>query len=353
MRRLRLYTQRMGDMEQVPSGAGRYFGSVFSRKNAETGGAAPKRRLSARSLVTRDPEWVIWLRRVVLKRRPVLFHFEVPLTDHCSISCRGCTSFSALRPQRLADLGEFESDLRHMAALFSKVRQIHLVGGEPLLHPQVRELCEITRTVFPKSRIYLKTNGTLVMRMSDEFWETLAKNRITLLCDSRPEGVPALEIGLVGKQRRVRVEWASTEREYLKIPIDPRGGYEASVSFKDCQGLNNRPLLRDGHLYPCAYIAYGNTFREHFELPGLQVYPTDWISIREEPDPEQVFAFLRSPVHWCSNCDLENRTWCEWGVSQDHASEWTTAPSPTVQPGGSRSAPAAMTSSFPGWDAQP
>jgi len=284
---------------------------------------AVARRLATRSLVTRDPEVLIWFRRVVLRHKPVLFHFEVQLAEHCNRDCKACSTFSTLSAPALADLKEVESDLEDMARIFSRVREIHLIGGEPLLHPQVLDFCRVARKHFPKSRISLKTNGTLLMAQPEQFWNTLSENRITLLLDSYPADVPAVEINAMGKRHHVRVVWTDPRFQFWTIPVDVSGGHDAASSFKGCRGLNNRPLLRHGQLYPCAYVARAEVFRERFGVAGLQVYPTDSIGIRDEPDPEQVFAFLRNPVHWCSNCDMDNKEFHGWEPSTHDIAEWT------------------------------
>ncbi len=311
---------------------------VFPDKSEAPATIEFKRPGRPRSLVTRDPESVIWLRRKVLKRKPVLFQFEVHLVDHCNLECKGCDRFATMCEPAFADLTEFTEDMARMAGLFSAVRRVHLVGGEPLLHPQVLEFCKVTRATFKKARITLRTNGTLLMAQDEPFWDALAQDRITLLVDLYPVDVPALEIDLMGKQRGVKVEWVDGS-EKSKLPIDPRAIADPAESFRQCQGFYNRPLLRDGRLYPCAYVAFGDVFRERFRLPGLQVYPTDWIGIRDEPDPELVFSFLRNPVHWCTNCDFGNRMQFDWAPTQRHLSEWTTAPAP--RPGTPPSAPGA------------
>lgn len=322
---MQLYTRTMSNSEQDSSGEGRLMSTILPERLVDTVAAAFKRRFVQRSMVTRDPESLIWLRRVV-RRKPVLYHFEVHLTDHCNLNCKGCTHFSNLCPPTFADVTEFEADMERMAGIFSKVRQIYLLGGEPLLHPQVAEFCKVARTHFPKARIYLQTNALLAMRMSEQFWSDLAENRIVLLGSAYPISVPRLEIDLLGKQRHVKVEWSAPYEEFYKIPIDPHGGHDAASSFAMCRGFNNRPLLRDGRLYPCAYIAYADVFRARFGVTGLQVYPTDSISIRDEPDPEQVFEFLRNPVHWCSNCNMAKREYFPWARSRGTIDEWMCAP---------------------------
>ena len=278
-------------------------------------------------MVTREPGFIIWLRRVALRRRPVLYHFEVHVVDHCNLNCRGCAHFSNLCPPTFADLREFEIDMECMAGIFSQVKQIHLLGGEPLLHPQVGEFCRVARAHFPKTRISLVTNATLVMQMNDGFWKALHDNNIILHCNSYPIDLRVADINLKAAASHVRIEWTLPGKQLLKIPIDSAGGHDAASSFKHCRGLNNRPIVRSGRLYPCAYIAFADVFCDTFGVRGLDVYPTDYIGIRGNPDPEQVFAFLRDPVHWCTNCDMDNREPYDWARSSCDITEWTTAPS--------------------------
>jgi hypothetical protein len=90
--------------------------------------------------------------------------FDVHLTDHCNLNCAGCNHFSPLcREGRFADLGVFARDMGRMSALFADRSPIvHLLGGEPMLHPDVEKFLPIARAAFPKSVIQIVTNGLLL-----------------------------------------------------------------------------------------------------------------------------------------------------------------------------------------------
>lgn len=279
------------------------------------------------SMVSREPGFVVWFRRAVMHRKPVLYHFEVHITDHCNLNCKGCAHFSNLCPPTFADLDEFSADMDRMAELFSAVKQIYLLGGEPLLHPQVADFVRAARASFPETRIYLMTNAVLVTRMNEEFWTALAETHTILLCDSYPIDLPIDEINRMGRNHGATVEWTVPREQFFKIPIDPAGGHDAASSFKRCQGYNNCPIIRDGRLYPCAYVAFADVFEQRFGIDTLDPEPGDSISIRDNPDPEKVVDFLRNPVHWCSHCDMGSRGFYPWGRSTRDISEWTTTSS--------------------------
>lgn len=275
------------------------------------------------SMVSREHSLVVWFRRAVLRRKPVLYHFEVHITDHCNLNCKGCAHFSNLCPPTFADLGEFEREMRAMVSHFSHVHQIFLLGGEPLLHPQVAEFVRVAHSAFPKTRIYLMTNGVLVTRMPEGFWQALHDTDTILLADSYPINLPVEEIDRLGREHGVTVEWTERREQFFKIPIDAAGGHDAAESFGACQGFNNCPIIRNGRIYPCAYVAFADVFADRFGLEGLDVSERDSISIGADSTGDDIMRFLSRPVPWCGHCDMGSREFYTWGRSSRAVDEWT------------------------------
>ena len=52
-----------------------------------------------------------------------------------------------------------------------KIAEIQLLGGEPLLHPQITLFLETTRKHFPHNTINIVSNGILLKKQSKEFWD--------------------------------------------------------------------------------------------------------------------------------------------------------------------------------------
>jgi len=313
----------MAILDKVPTRARSVLRSLLPRRVADGMRDALMRTHNEQSMVSREPRRVVWARRHILRRKPVLYHFEIHITDHCNLNCKGCAHFSNLCKPTFANLGEFESDMRAMAGHFSHVEQIYLLGGEPLLHPQVAQFVRVAREIFPDTRIYLMTNGTLVTRMAEEFWRAMAETGTILLADSYPIGLPVDEINRLGSEHGVTVEWTPERQQFFKIPIDPAGGHDARDSFRHCQGFNNCPIVRNGRLYPCAYVAFAEVLKGRFGLPGLEVTEADYVDIHKEKDPEKIAEFLLHAVPWCGNCDMRSREFYEWGRSKRTVDEWT------------------------------
>ncbi len=273
-------------------------------------------------MVSREDPSVIRFRRRVLNAKPQLHRLVVHLTDHCNLNCRGCTHFSNIAKPAFADVDEFERDFTALAGVFDDIKEIYLLGGEPLLHPRLNEFMVIARKAFPGSIIKLMSNGVLVTRMDESFWQTMADNRILLVCDLYPIGLPVDEIERLGAAHGVELEWTDPRGEFFKLPIDPSGSQDPDHAFRECGPVNNCPLLKNGRLYPCAYIAYIDIFKDRFGVEGMEPTEDDSISIHENRDPWEIFDFLSTSVPWCRFCDVDAKTTYEWGRSSKTIEEW-------------------------------
>lgn len=297
--------------------------SVVERRSAATHFVRKHvlRHTYPESMVSRQSRPARWFSTRVLRQKPHLYHFEFHVTDHCNLNCRGCGHFSNLSRPTFADIHEFETDMQSMAHLFS-VEQIMLLGGEPLLHPEIAEFVKTARRVFPGTRLYVMTNGVLVTRMGEDFWQALSETGTILLCDLYPIGLPVEEINSLGLEHGVKIEWTPLRTEFFKIPIDVDAKQKPKESFQRCNGINNCPMVRNGRLYPCAYSAYSDVFAEKFDLPGLEASSADSISLRESLDPNQAMDFLLKPVPWCSHCDFDSFEMFPWTRSERRLEEW-------------------------------
>ena len=101
----------------------------------------------------------------IVRRKRALEYIEYDIVGHCNLNCKGCSHFSnIICDNSFVTLESYEKDLRRMKELFSYIARIKILGGEPLLHPQLNEIIKITREVLPKATIDIVTNGLLIIR---------------------------------------------------------------------------------------------------------------------------------------------------------------------------------------------
>jgi hypothetical protein len=277
------------------------------------------------SMVSRQSRLTRWFDTRVLGHRPRLYHFEIHITDHCNLNCKGCGHFSNLCKPTFLDLDAFESDMAAVARRL-RVDQIFLLGGEPLLHPRVDGFVRAARRCFPTTRICLMTNGTLVTRMSQDVWRALAETGTVLLCDLYPIDLPRDAIDAMGVENGVAVEWTGYRDSFFRLPIDVQGLQDAADSFRRCSGVCNCPMVRDGRIYPCAYAAYADVLSGEFGLEGIEAGEADSRSVHDDSDPADLMEFLLNPIPWCRHCDFDHFTMFPWGRSSRELNEWVRDP---------------------------
>jgi len=89
----------------------------------------------------------------------------------CNLSCKGCISLSDFDRRGVESL----KDIKEQCATWSKILDpsvISIFGGEPLMHPRIKQVLEIIRESWPNALIRLITNGYLLRKYDPEMWFT-------------------------------------------------------------------------------------------------------------------------------------------------------------------------------------
>ena len=104
---------------------------------------------------------------------------EAHIVDHCNLTCAECCSLSPLLPRWFASPEGLARDLALASSILAP-KVFKLVGGEPLMHPQIAEMVRVARRSGVAPKVSLTTNGFLIPRMGEDFWEALDAMTISL-----------------------------------------------------------------------------------------------------------------------------------------------------------------------------
>jgi len=105
---------------------------------------------------------------------------EFSLIDTCNLRCRQCaTNAPSMKEANLPDIEEFKRSLALLSRI-ARCGELRFVGGEPTLN---RGICNFIRAakesgVFERIRVI--TNGLLLSKMTDEFWQLADLVRISV-----------------------------------------------------------------------------------------------------------------------------------------------------------------------------
>jgi uncharacterized Fe-S cluster-containing radical SAM superfamily protein len=96
--------------------------------------------------------------------------FEIDAVKSCNLSCAGCNHLSPAFVKGHVDPAALEVDLR-VVARHIHAANVRILGGEPLLHPDILGVIDAARRSGLGETLSVVTNGVLLARMPAAFWE--------------------------------------------------------------------------------------------------------------------------------------------------------------------------------------
>ena len=262
-----------------------------------------------------------------IQQQPRLSYFVLNILDHCNLKCKGCDHFAAIAEERFVSLVSIQNDLKRMAFITNgAVTRIGIMGGEPLLHPDLIEILHTAREAFPKSLLQLVTNGILLLSQSNLFWNVCRENEIIIVVTKYPINLDHDRMMETAKANKVKFQFYGnsgivTKTSY-KMPMDVDGMQNAKLSFWNCYHVNTCPLVMEGKLYPCTIIPNSIHFNQKFDV-HLDTEEGDYLDIYEAYKQLDLLSYLSTPKPFCRYCKTNERTYGHiWERSKQEISEW-------------------------------
>ena len=263
----------------------------------------------------------------LLNRAPFL---DVHAADHCNLGCAGCLHYAPVAPRNLLDPGKYERDLAALApvpGVQAYFAAVVLMGGEPLLNPDLPEIIRITRRYFPDTEIGLSTNGLLLRRMSDEFWQASRDAGVKLRISAYPIGIDYEALLVLGRENDVDTEYSAYvtgngrgKQVFWRHRLDPQGRCSAAHSWTICR-MDYTLQLRDVALFPCNRGAYMDVLNDAFGTEFIH-QPGDFINISDLKSADDLDSFRRRPHPMCRYCDNDASCVTDWERTRRDPHEW-------------------------------
>lgn len=240
---------------------------------------------------------------------PELMQLEFHLADHCNLNCKGCTHFSNLVPEpTYAEYEEFEKDLRQLARHFSHIHKFFLLGGEPLLNPDVARYVTALHVVFPYTKIILVTNGLLLLSIKPDLVDFLRENHVHISISA----YDCLDVDKIKRfvQHHQLSGELRIERDVFSKFINLKGNSQADKIFEQCP-RKNCTFLGKGRIAACClpFVAkyFNNYFNESIpEMESIDLY-------EPELTGHEIQKRLITPMNTCRYCSKDVEF--EWEIS--------------------------------------
>ena len=183
---------------------------------------------------------------------------------------------------------------------------VKIVGGEPLLHPEIERLLIIAKSLAAGPRIQLTTNAFLIDRLTARGWDCLDMIAVSLY----PEpALPKERIRFIARQaaaRNIEVSW-KVQDKFTCLDRTGLADYEdAKRVFQDCWIRHRCNSIKQGRFYCCTRPQYVQKFASDpllFREDGIPV---------DDPDVEALAARIKEhlertePLHSCFLCNGGN-----------------------------------------------
>lgn len=152
---------------------------------------------------------------------------QVFITNRCNLHCKGCFARNTMDDEKNISIPEYIKAIHE--SILKGCKQINLLGGEPLIHPEIGDIVRINRKKGLKTTIY--TNGHFLYRFNAKDLMG-AKLRVSLYC--KTSGVKALK-NLPGTNLPIEVCFMvsrdTTVEELLEVADDLEKNYNCGVFF--------------------------------------------------------------------------------------------------------------------------
>ncbi|MDR2547881.1 MAG: radical SAM protein [Lachnospiraceae bacterium] len=266
--------------------------------------------------------------KVHLIKQTYLSYYEINIVDHCNISCMGCSHFSPIAEERVSSLETVQNDLHRMSELTAgNVDEIHILGGEPLLHPDLEDILITAREVFPHTVISIISNGVRLLQQEERFWNVCRNNQITVEVTKYPINLDYGDIMKTIENKDIAFKFHSytgkATKTLYKMPLDIEGSQDIELSFSSCTLANRWIALMDGKMYTCQIAPNIHHFNKKFGT-NMNLDNEDYIDIYKVESIDEILSFLSTPKPFCKYCKTtEVINALPWQPSRKEMNEWT------------------------------
>ena len=215
---------------------------------------------------------------------------EYHITDHCNLNCAGCSHFSPLAKERYASLDKFEENLIQLKKWNFEIGQFNLLGGEPLLHPQIRDFIEVALK-YLDAQIVVKTNGIL---LDDDFIDFCSSHNTKIVMTDY--GVSSYDNPSM-KVERFMYHYIS------EVPLDNK--MCGDLNFKGSYADACSQLEENGDLHFCGYSANVRHYNDYYGSTIPVVRDEDFFNIYDTTlRPVDVWKRFLLKRPFCNHCCL-------------------------------------------------
>lgn len=257
---------------------------------------------------------------------------ELNVVYHCNLSCRACSHLSPTFTQQFVDVNQVFNDFSTLAKYYHS-KYIKIMGGEPLLHPNLIQIIDTLRSSGISDRIQIATNGQLLPKILDldAFWQKIDEITISMYPGKEISSDNLAKIEDKAKLHNVVLEcfyFDNFRQSYSELGTTDTDLVSRIYSTCKIAHTWRSHTVDDGYFYKCPQSLFLPKVIKNDILKPL----TDGIKITDSPEfAEDLLAYLNSPepLLSCHNClgsvgklfGHEQKPHTTWRLQQQYSTE--------------------------------
>jgi len=228
-------------------------------------------------------------------------HIELSLTTNCTLRCRGCCHFTpCFEKEAYTPASQIIEDCRRLLNGIQWVDIFRVLGGEPLLYPELTRVVEFLLQSPKIGFVEIVTNGTLAPKK--ELLALFPHKRLNILISNY--GALSSHIGDFAAVPPTNLTVLPTDQTWLDhgdLTFRNRSEPALRKQYSCCD--KDKAVLTDGKLFNCACSAFGS------RLGAFSLAPDEYIDLREINDPQKLTARLlrQRRLGYYTACNYCNR----------------------------------------------
>ena len=250
---------------------------------------------------------------------PFLNYLETNVVDYCNLNCKGCAHFSNIcTKEAYLDLKEYKSDLKLICQNFN-VYCFRLLGGEPLLHPNIGEVIRITRYYLPCSRLFLVTNGLKIQQLKQEILDIIRENRIIITISVYKKNQNQMN-NIINILKENSIMYLINDDYFSDGHVIEYFNKRLMLSKKIKDDYKNLTcggrfckFLRNGKISKCYYPLLIEILNNHFNI-HFEVSENDYIDLKKITNAWEEIEKMKRKIPFCDYCHIDDEKF-QWDTA--------------------------------------
>lgn len=262
------------------------------------------------------------------------------ITELCNLNCNSCWHFipiSTIKDHYTFDKIMYEMDL--LSKHENIINRFNIMGGEPLIHPDIIPIIYYVRKSLPNTKIGISTNGVNhAIFENKRFIEALKHNNIEIRITQYPYNDKTsvdnyYRIYEILNENNIKYEIVSIIDKNYKFLIQPfRKNITNDINLnKWCKTFHYCTMYRDNKLWICHVAAYVDFIQRRFpDADWIKSDENSFIDISKECTDEEILNSMSKLALVCEHCVELHRGWnsndpseiTNWKPSTCSKDEW-------------------------------